>query len=511
MTDVLLINPGSSDEIYQDLAKKYSAIEPPTWSLLLAKSCQSQGFKAEIMDCNAEKLTKEKILERIKKSNPRLICLVVYGQNVNGGTANMKGALDIANFLKDKTDRLISFIGSHVQALPVETLKKERSIDFVFTNEGVYALWNILKLKKISIENLSGIKGIALRNKSNEIEFNKPEIVVPNDKMDEHLPGYAWELLPYKNKPFDLYRSPMWHAEYLEENRSPYAAIQTSLGCQFKCSFCMINIINRNDNEEIGVANTYSNMRYWSPQFIIKEFDKLISYGVKTIKITDEMFLLNPKYYKPLCEMLAVRNKDDILRMWAYSRVDTIKRNEILNLVRKAGIKWLALGIESGDKNVRLEVSKGKFEDVDVNKVIEQVHASDIEVMGNYIFGLPGDTTEKMRATLDLSVKLNTMGWNGYAATALPGSELYKIAINKGLDVPETYEAYSFHSYNALPLSNDNLTAAQILKFRDEAFLKYHTNEKFLNKVSKKFGNVALENIKKMTSIKLNRKILEQN
>jgi len=103
------------------------------------------------------------------------------------------------------------------------------------------------------------------------------------------------------------------------------------------------------------------------------------------------------------------------------------------------------------------------------------------------------------------------MGWNGYAATALPGSELYKIAINKGLDVPETYEAYSFHSYNALPLSNENLTAAQILKFRDEAFLKYHTNEKFLKKVFKKFGNVALENIKKMTSIKLNRKILEQN
>ena len=62
--------------------------------------------------------------------------------------------------------------------------------------------------------------------------------------------------------------------------------------------------------------------------------------------------------------MLAERNKDDKLMMWAYSRVDTVKRKEILNLVRKAGIKWLALGIESGDKNVRLEVSKGKFEDV---------------------------------------------------------------------------------------------------------------------------------------------------
>ena len=510
MIDVLLINPGSSNKVYQDLSKKYSAIEPPTWSLLLAKSCQSQNFKPEIMDCNAEKLTNDQILERIETLNPRLISFVVYGQNVNAGTTSMKGAVDIANFLKSKTNRLISFIGSHVQALPVETLKKEKSIDFVFTNEGVYSLWNILKLKEITLKNLTNINGIALRNDDDEIIFNKPEIVVPNDKMDEHLPGYAWELLPYKNKPFDLYRSPMWHAEYLEENRSPYAAIQTSLGCQFKCSFCMINIINRNDNEEIGVANTYSKMRYWSPEFIIKEFDKLINYGVKTIKITDEMFLLNPKYYKPLCEMLADRNKDDSLRMWAYSRVDTIKRKEILSLVRKAGIKWLALGIESGDKNVRLEVSKGKFEDVDVNKVIEQVHNSDIEVMGNYIFGLPGDTIEKMQSTLDLSINLNTMGWNGYAATALPGSELYKIAINKGLDIPKTYEAYSFHSYNALPLPNENLTSAQILKFRDEAFLKYHTNEKFLKKVSKKFGTIALENIKSMTNIKLKREILEK-
>ena len=511
MIDVLLINPGSYNKVYQELSNKYTAIEPPTWSLLLAKSCQSQGFAPKILDCNAENLSNDEILKKVEEANPRLICFVVYGQNVNAGTTSMEGAINISNFLKKHSNRLISYVGSHVQALPLETLKNEKSIDFVFTNEGVYALWNILKLSNISIENLENIKGIAYRNLNNKIIFNKPEIVVPNDKMDEHLPGYAWELLPFKKKPFDLYRSPMWHAEYLEENRTPYAAIQTSIGCQFKCSFCMINIINRNDNKEVGVANTYSNMRYWSPKFIIEEFDKLISYGVKTIKITDEMFLLNPKYYKPLCEMLAERNKDDKLMMWAYSRVDTVKRQEILNLVRKAGIKWLALGIESGDKNVRLEVSKGKFEDVDVNKVIEQVHSSDIQVMGNYIFGLPGDTKETMQKTLDLSIQLNTMGWNGYAATALPGSELYKIALDKGVKLPETYGAYSFHSYNALPLSNENLTAAEILRFRDEAFLAYHTNKNFLNKALKKFGKKSIDNIKNMTSIKLKRELLEKN
>ena len=510
MTDVLFVSPNISTKIYQELANKYTAIEPPTWSLLLAKSCMSVGFKVKILDCNAENLNIEDSYIKINEINPRLICMVVYGQNVNAGTTSMTSATELSNYLKQqKITSLISYIGSHVQALPIQTLKKEKSIDFAFTNEGVYALWNVLKLKKISIENLSKIKGIAYRDSNDNIIFNKTEIVVPNEKMDEHLPGYAWELLPYKNKPFDLYRSPMWHAEYVDENRSPYAAIQTSLGCQFKCSFCMINILNRNDNEEIGVANTYSNMRYWSPNFIIKEFDKLLDYGVKTIKITDEMFLLNPKYYKPLCEMLSKRNIDDSLKIWAYSRIDTVKRKEILSLVRKAGIKWLALGIESGDKSVRLEVSKGKFEDVDVNKVIQQVHESDIEVMANYIFGLPGDTKESMQKTLDLSIELNTMGWNAYASTPLPGSELYKIATKKGHNLPKNYEGYSFHSYEALPFPNENLTAAEMLKFRDEAFNIYHSNQKFLDKVLKKYGKAAAQNVKDMTKVKLKRKILE--
>ena len=510
MTDVLFLNPNTSKKIYQGLSNKYTAIEPPTWSLLLAKSCMSRGFKVKILDCNAENLNNHEIYDRIIDINPRLICFVVYGQNVNAGTTSMTGSTELSVFLKEKKiNSLISYVGSHVQALPIQTLKKEKSIDFVFTNEGVYALWNVLKIKNISIENIKNIKGIAYRNSNDEIVFNKTEIVVPNQKMDEHLPGYAWELLPFKNKPFDLYRSPMWHAEYIDENRSPYAAIQTSLGCQFKCSFCMINIINRNDKNEIGVANTYSNMRYWSPNFIIKEFDKLLKYGVKTIKITDEMFLLNPKYYKPLCEMLTDRNKNDDLKIWAYSRIDTVKRQEILKLVRSAGIKWLALGIESGDKNVRLEVSKGKFEDVDVNKVIQQVHEADIEVMGNYIFGLPGDTKSSMQKTLDLSIELNTMGWNAHASTPLPGSELYKIAIENGSDLPNNYEGYSFHSYDALPLPNENLTAAEMLEFRDNAFNIYHSNKRFLNKVQNKYGKTAVENIKEMTKVKLRRKILE--
>ena len=508
MIDATFIVPNNAGGVYQGLSNKYSAIETPTWALLLAESCRAINLNVSIIDTLAENLSDSQTLERLKKNTTKAIIFVVYGQNVNAGTTNMSGAIRLSKLIKKNLSTRICFIGSHVQALPVQTLQEQESIDIVFTNEGVYALRNILKLKDINNKNFSEIKGIAFRD-GEKVFINPSENVVPNERMDIDLPGYAWDLLPFEKKPLDLYRSPMWHAEYDFEKRSPYASLQTSLGCAFKCDFCMINLINRNNTEEIGVASDYSNMRFWSTDFIIKEFDKLISMGVKTIRIVDEMFLLNPKYYVPLCEKLSERNKDDKLRMWSYSRIDTVKRPEILELVRKAGIKWLCLGIESGDKSVRLEVAKGKFEDVDVREVIKKVHNADINVMANYIYGLPGDTKETMKKTFDLSVELCTAGWNTYAAMALPGSQLYKNALDKKYKLPDTYEGYSFHSYETQPLQTESLKPHEILKYRDESFINYHTKKSFLNKIEKEFGQKALDNIKEMTKVSLKRKIIE--
>ena len=508
--DAVFINPSVGNN-YQSLKSKYTAIEPPTWSLLLAQSMRNFGFEVSIIDANAEEIGDEEVFNRVKACKPRLIVFVVYGQNVNAGTTNMEGAIKLSNFLKSKDKNLnISYIGSYVQALPVKALKEEKSIDFVFTNEGVYALRNILNLKNFMSDNLKDIKGIAYRN-GNKIIQNEPEIVVPNERMDLDLPGYAWDLLPFEKKPLDLYRSPMWHAEYDEEKRSPYAALHSSLGCQFKCSFCMINLINRNDSEEIGVSSHYNKMRFWSPEFMIKEFEKLIKLGVKTIRITDEMFLLNPKYYLPLCKKLAELNTDDSLRMWAYSRIDTVKNPEVLSIVRKAGIKWLCLGIESGDKKVRLEVAKGKFEDVDVRKIINQVHEADIDVMANYMYGLPGDDKETIKKTFELSLELCTSGWNTYPAMALPGSFLYKKGLENGIEMPKSYSGYSFHAYDTICLPTEKLKPWEILKLRDDAFVNYHSNPKFLDRIKKRFGYKAFENVKQMSKIKLSRKIVEEN
>ena len=506
--DVLFVNPGHAGAIYQDLATDFAAIEPPTWALLLAESVRSVGFSPAILDVNAEHLSTEEMVERILSLEPRLICFVIYGQNPNSGTVNMSGAVLLADSFKEAGISIpLCAVGSHVSALPTQVLKNEIAFDFVFCNEGVYALRNVLALDSIDSPGLNNVRGIAHRLGS-EIVLTDPERIVPQERMDQDLPGYAWDLLPYRKRPLDLYRSHFWHAEYNHAKRTPFAAIYTSLGCTFQCSFCMINILNRNDNEEVGVAGDYAKMRYWSPDVIIKEFDKLVAMGVKTLRISDEMFLLNKKYFVPLCEMLRDRGYGKKLSMWAYSRVDTAHNPQSLKLIREAGIKWLCLGIESADKKVRTEITKGRFEDIDIREVVRRVHAADIDIIANYLFGLPGETLETMQKTLDLSFELSTIAWNGYAAMALPGSALYKEAVNQGYALPDSYVGYSFHAYETLPLPTRHLSAAEVLRFRDQAFQGYHSSKKFQEKVQEKYGEQAVENIKQMTKVRLRRKLL---
>ena len=502
--DVLFVNADSASQAYQDLAKDYSAIEPPTWSLLLAQSCRAKGFGVGLLDCTAEGLTHELAVERIRRADPRLVCFVVYGQNPNSGTTNMIGNGACAALLKATHPGYpVCFVGSHTSALPMEVLSLP-FVDFVLLNEGVYALHNLLKTDFQT--GLDKIKGLGHKTNGASV-LNPPEQVVPQERMDEDLPGYAWDLLPYRDKPFDLYRAHFWHARFDHNLRTPFAALYTSLGCRFKCDFCMINIVNRVDNKDGVVSANSPNMRFWSPQFILGEFEKLANYGVRTIRISDEMFFLNKKYYEPLVDGLIERDLG--LRMWSYSRIDTV-RPQYLDRFKRAGIDWLALGVEAANQNIRREVSKGSFEEVNIREVIHTVRNSGMHVIANYIFGFPDDTLETMQQTLDLAIELNTETANMYPCQALPGSPLYYTARQNGWKLPDDYAGYAFLSYESQPLPTRHLSAAEVLRFRDEAWRKYFTNPAYLQLVEKTFGAEQRGNVEAMTRIMLRRKLLGQ-
>mgnify|MGYP003676425517 FL=1 len=227
--------------------------------------------------------------------------------------------------------------------------------------------------------------------------------------------------------------------------------------------------------------------------------------GIRNIKIADEMFVLNQDHFMKLCNLIIERGYD--FNFWAYARVDTVKE-EYLETLKKAGVNWLALGIESGNTEVRKDVTKGKFTDVKIQDLVKKIQAAGIDVIGNYIFGLPEDTIETMQDTLDMAMELNCEFANFYSTMAYPGSQLYLDALREGWELPETYVGFSQHSYETQPLATKHISAAEVLRFRDEAFLKYYTSDRYLDMIEQKRGIETRHSIEDMTKIKLKRKLL---
>ena len=499
--DLLVVAPSAKD-LYQELANDFSAKEPNIWAGLLANCARNAGYGVAIYDMEIASPSETEFADTVEEHDPRLVLFVVTGQNPNASTAAMSGAVSGAQSLRHRLPQYkIAFVGPHINALPLETLGNHTFIDIGVTNEGVFALLDILATD-LSCDSIKSVNGICYREEDGNLNITHPARIVPQERLAVDIPGVAYDLMPS----LDKYRTSSWHANYQDSDRSPVASIYTSLGCIFQCEFCMINIINRTDNDSSKASADFNKFRYWDPEFTIKQLDYLAAQGVKQIKVADEMWVLKPKHFLTLCDLIIERQYD--FNIWAYTRIDTIKP-KYLEKLKAAGVNWLAPGIEAGNQEIRREITKGKFEDINIREVVQMMKDAGINVGANYIFGLGHDTWDSMQETLNLALELNAENANMYCATALPGSPLYLKAKMEGWKFPDSYDGYGFLAYNHLPSRTYSLTSEEVLAFRDYAFHAYFESPRFLSMIQNKFGDSAVDNINRMTSIKLKRKILE--
>lgn len=487
--DVVFINPGQLKAVYQDLGNQYSAIEPPSLAAMFATYVRKKGGSVAILDAPALNLDPQMAAQYVyDRYDPQLIVMVVYGFQPSASTQNMSAAGATCSALKELNSEFqILMTGTHPAALPRQTLEQEE-VDFVCSLEGPQTIWMLTEEIKSGRRRFSEVPSLWYWE-GQEAKATPQGALI--DNLDEEMPGAAWDLLP-----MEKYRAHNWHCfEHLDE-RMPYASMHTTLGCPYRCTFCCINA-------PFGKPS----YRMWSPDLVIREIDHLVEkYGVKNIKFVDEMFVLHRTHVLGICDRIIERGHK--LNIWAYARVDTVK-DEMLEKLNRAGFRWLALGIESGSKHVRDGVAKGRFGQEEILTVVKKIQAAGINVIGNYIFGLPDDTFESMQETVDLAFEAQCEFSNFYSAMAYPGSKLYTMAQEKGWELPDSWIGYSQHSYETKPLRTEVLTSAEVLKFRDEAFHKYYTDVRYLNFVEKKFGLKVRSHIEEMTKIKLRRKILE--
>lgn len=491
-TDVLFVHPGNQKRIYQDLSKEFTAIATPVWTALLAESTRRAGLAVAIHDVNVEGWDAAAPRELLTRYNPELIVIMVYGHTPSASTQTMPAArMAAAGFKQVNRDLPVALGGIHPSSLPEQTLREE-PVDYVIQGEGVYTIPALLDCLKGKIDRKQ-VPGLWYQSPAGPVGTPPAPIV---ENLDDALPGYAWDLLPDLGR----YRAHNMHcfqdfersqrADFADV-RSPYVTLNTSLGCPYNCHYCCINAI-------FGKPG----IRYWSLDHVLAWTDALVRRGVRHIRLDDELFILSPKRVERFCDLLIERKYN--LNFWVYGRVDTIRDN-LLAKLKKAGVNWICLGIESANAKVRDDVNKNIR--TDIKAVVNKIQDHGIYVLGNYMFGLPEDTLATMEETLQLALDLNCEFANFYTVMALPGSRLYRQAVRQGNVLPPSWSGFSQHSVDTQPMPTRHLSAAQVLEFRDRAFGRYFSHGPYLAMVRRVFGPKVERHLQAMLAIPLERRL----
>lgn len=485
--DVLFIKPGSQKQLYGSLSDyDLTAFEPPLWAGILGGHLRGLGYGVEILDAEVagEKggLGWDEVAQEAVDRGALLTVVMASGHNPSASTMNMTGVGAIARRIKELAPHMaLALTGLHVSALPERTMREE-ACDFAIHGEGLRTLPPLIDALKAGADAFTGIPGLWWRQDGHIMPGTLPEMWKDLDT----LPMPAWDLLP-----MERYRAHNWHCFDDVSRRQPYATLYTSLGCPYHCSFCCINAL-------FGEHR----LRTRGVDSVVAEIDFLVqNYGVRNIKIMDELFAVNEKRVLELCGKIAERGYD--LNFWAYARVNTVSER-MLEAMKKAGVNWIAYGFESGSKRVIEDVTKGYKLDR-VLEVAKMTYDQGQHICANFIFGLPEDDYDSMQDTFALMQEINAEWANIYSAMAYPGSKLYDDAVAQGLPLPATWNGFSQYSRDCLPLPTKYLTGGQVLSFRDYAFDAYHTNPRYLAMIRAKFGDDTMRHIQKMTQKKLDR------
>ncbi len=483
--DMVLVNPGAREQVYGKLSSSLSGIEPPLWCALIAGYIRDKGYTVKIIDAEAENLSPKQTADRIADHNPILACVIVLGSNPSvASTPKMTAAGDILRELKNISPQIKTLLGGlHPSALPDLTLREE-DVNFVCQGEGFYTIHQLLDTNLYANVKIEEYKIDGLWYKKDGIIVSNPPQLIKN--LDD-IPLPAWDLIP-----MDKYRAHNWHCFNNIDDRGHYAMIYTSLGCPFNCSYCNIH----------ALYDGKPGIRFRSPEKVLEEIDLLVkNYKIKNLKIFDELFALREDRVTNICDLIIEGNYD--LNIWAYARVDTINE-KMLKKMKQAGINWLAYGFESASSEVRKGVAK-KFNQDKIKNAVDMAHLAGINIIGNFMFGLPDDNFETMQETLNMAKELNLEYVNFYTVMAYPGSQLYNNAIKNKITLPDKWHGYSQYGPDILPMSTKYLSGTDVLNFRDNAFQEYFSDPKYLKMIEEKFGKKVVQHIEEMLENKIKR------
>jgi radical SAM superfamily enzyme YgiQ (UPF0313 family) len=367
-----------------------SFVSPPLGLLYIAAALKKNGHNVSVIDYSLEKLDHKNLAARIEQEKTGLV-------GISTVTPKIYDAMELAEFIKKEfPEMIIAAGGPHATLLPEAVLKDCPSIDFIVQGEGEFAL-NALVERLENNLTADGLDGIAFR-KGKEI-INNP--------LKEYIADLNSIPMPDREL-IDINR----YSGFLKTSVSPATTIMTSRGCPYRCIYCSKPV-------------TGEKVRATTPENVIKEIKFLMSqYGIKEIIFYDDSFTINRKRAIKICDLII---KNDIKVKWQCETRVNLVDEELLIKMRKAGCYVIAYGIESGSDRVLKVLKKGVTTD-QMKKAVKLTKRAGIQIVGYFMLGIPSETEEEIKETINFAKSLNLNYAQFAVATAFPGTELYKMA-----------------------------------------------------------------------------------
>lgn len=363
--------------------------------------CRQQGISVTVVDLAFSK-NDDALLNELSKARYDLILLTCT-------TTSYKHALEAARRAKDVHNNIpVAIMGEHVTFKKDEVLKRHNYIDFVITFEAELTLKELIK-EIVDGKSYSHVKGISYRM-GNKIYHNEDR--APIDNLDI-IPMPAREL-------FAL-------AKYKERDHE--TTMITSRGCTNRCLFCHRTRYGRR-------------LRAWSLNRVINEINEiLLSLGYKDIFFQDDVFCFNKKRTKALCERII---EEGLEFQWNCNvRMSDFNSNDpehvnLVKLLKKSGCYRIFVGIESLSQKV-LDKNNKKIDISTAQQFVNLFKENGIQVHASYVIGLPGDTEESVKATIEMAIKLNTDLASFNRLFPHPGTPLCDDPDSLGVIIPDKY------------------------------------------------------------------------
>lgn len=454
-----------------------NTVYPPYGAMYIASALRQKGYNPKILNVDTERIANRGVIERIKRLNPKYI-------GFSGIVApSYRYIKELSLELREAVPDKIQILGGGL-ASAADPVMKNTSIDIIVQGEGDITIVELLDcLEKRG--NLKEVGGIFYKTGSSYEYTGKRDLIRNLDT----LPYPTFDIvdinryMPDGTEFIRLFTTKIRDKRIDDPNRRrKMITIPTSRGCFNECSFCF---------------RAYRGLRVHSISYVFDFIEYCIEkFNVGFFTFGDECFAPNKARNWEFIEEYKKRNSDIIFRILGM-RVDTVDK-EILRAYKEIGCWMIEYGFESGSQKM-LNVIDKRVSVEQNRQAALWTNEAGIYTSPALVLGMPGETSETIRESIDFVKSLN-FDFKQYQwtyALPIPGSHLYDFAKLTGtIEDEDEYLSSLADDVAGAGVFHVNLTDEpdEVVAGWDEKLKSeldnYYLNRKYKNHLMAKFMNL---------------------